>query len=790
MKKLNTWLLLSLGSSLTLLWGQSLAEWPLTSAFMGAPQGVATGVSASSFQRGNGIGSLQFGATGVSTRNWTTAPAKGPVDYVQICLTPNTDENVLITGLEFTEKRTDDGPRAYVLAYSADDFQTAVQLDSLPIPDNTSWRSYSLTGLDIRSCQGRAVCFRWYALGSESATGQWQFRNESLRLLGQVLAPCAAPAGAGAINATAAGAGSLSFSIGPAPAAQQLLIMRKGAPVTAMPCQGQAYAAHAAFGQGAALATGEYAVGLLNGGGGVATINGLEAGATYHLAVFPLNAGGCYQQNNPGRTSATLPCTAPGLTAFSLVSVANGNAGLMWTPPHCFDEVAVFASTQPISAVPSGNAVNYTASPAFGQGHPVLAPGVYPVYLGNADNAQITGLSNGTTYYARVFTRLGNEWSAGMETTFSPGIGCPELEGDPVFLNELHYDNEGDDVDEGIEIVGPAGINLASYEVALYRRVNAATCSLYRTVSLGGFIDNEGGSGFGAVWIPIPDIDNNTGAIAIYNRARKRVVQFLGYRSAMTAADGPAQGSTATLIANPSGSVQAVYETTLTPVGVSIQLTGGGNANFGSGSGMLCPSDFTWLSDLPMSLDQTNAQQLALPVSWLSFEGKLQPDGQVLLNWTTATERNNDYIAVEHSIDGRIFTEIGRRAGAGDSSAPVSYHWLHAYPKPGVNYYRLRQVDFGGAYAYQGPVAILIGEEKEGIRAFPNPCTSNLQLSWPEGSRAWSVYTAAGQQVRAGLLDGQPGAANILLEGLEPGVYWLRVEADQVVHSLRIVKVR
>jgi hypothetical protein len=757
---------------------------------MGAPQAVATGVSASSFQRGNGIGSLQFGATGVFARGWTTSLSKGPVDYVQICLTPNAGENMRITGVDFSEKRTDDGPRAYVLAYSTDGFQTAVQLDSLPIPDNTSWRSYSLTGLDIRSCHGRAVCFRWYALGSESAAGQWQIRNESLRVLGQVLAPCAAPAQGGAISATAVGAGSLSVSVGPTAAAQQLLVMRKGAPVEAIPCQGQFYPANATFGQGAALAPGEYAVGLLNGGGGNTMVEGLEAGATYHLAVFPLNGGGCYQQNNPRRSSIALPCTIPGMVTVNLVSVANGNAGLMWALPNCFDEILVFASTQPISAMPAGNGSNYTASPTFGQGHPALAPGVYPIYSGNADNAQIIGLSNGLTYYARVFTRLGNQWAAGPEITFSPGVGCPELDGDPVFLNELHYDNEGEDVDEGVEIAGPAGINLGSYEIALYRRVNAGACALYRTISLSGLIDNEGGSGFGAVWIPIPDIENNTGAIAIYNRARKRIVQFLGYRSAMTAIDGPAQGRMAALIANPAGSVEAMYETALTPVGVSIQLTGGGNTNFGGGSGTLCPADFSWLSNLPMSLDQTNAQQLALPVSWLAFEGKLQLDGQVLLNWTTATERNNDYIAIEHSSDGRIFTEVGRRVGDGDSDIPRDYAWLHAHPQPGINYYRLRQVDFGGAYAYYGPIAITVGDASAGIRAFPNPFSNYLQLSWPEGCRAWSVHAATGQTLLQGALDGQAGTTQLPLWALPPGVYWLRVEAAQTTYGLKIVKTK
>ena len=37
-----------------------------------------------------------------------------------------------------------------------------------------------------------------------------------------------------------------------------------------------------------------------------------------------------------------------------------------------------------------------------------------------------------------------------------------------VFINEIHYDNSGTDVNEFIEIAGPAGTNLAEYSIVLY----------------------------------------------------------------------------------------------------------------------------------------------------------------------------------------------------------------------------------------------------------------------------------------------------------------------------------
>ena len=38
----------------------------------------------------------------------------------------------------------------------------------------------------------------------------------------------------------------------------------------------------------------------------------------------------------------------------------------------------------------------------------------------------------------------------------------------PVFINEIHYDNDGTDVGEFIEIAGPAGTSLSGWKIVLY----------------------------------------------------------------------------------------------------------------------------------------------------------------------------------------------------------------------------------------------------------------------------------------------------------------------------------
>jgi len=72
----------------------------------------------------------------------------------------------------------------------------------------------------------------------------------------------------------------------------------------------------------------------------------------------------------------------------------------------------------------------------------------------------------------------------------------------------------------------------------------------------------------------------------------------------------------------------------------------------------------------------------------------------VLLEWTTASEENNDYFAIERSIDGVTWKVLGNVGGAGTTSATHYYSFEDTKPVSGISYYRLKQVDYNGEYTY------------------------------------------------------------------------------------------
>ncbi len=126
-----------------------------------------------------------------------------------------------------------------------------------------------------------------------------------------------------------------------------------------------------------------------------------------------------------------------------------------------------------------------------------------------------------------------------------------------------------------------------------------------------------------------------------------------------------------------------------------------------------------------MSIGQTSSP---LPIELLSFNGTAH-EKYNLLEWMTATEKNNDYFTLEQSRDGISFQSIGTVKGAGNSNVPLNYSLKHNNPLNGITYYRLTQTDFDGTSTKSSIIAI---NRKGGsciISAFPNPSTGNCDLN-------------------------------------------------------------
>ncbi|MDT8411307.1 MAG: hypothetical protein RQ875_02495 [Vicingaceae bacterium] len=93
-----------------------------------------------------------------------------------------------------------------------------------------------------------------------------------------------------------------------------------------------------------------------------------------------------------------------------------------------------------------------------------------------------------------------------------------------------------------------------------------------------------------------------------------------------------------------------------------------------------------------------------LPVTLFNFETDCE-NGFVVLNWSTASEINNDYFVIEKSTDAINFFPIATVQGNGNSNSFISYNYTDPSPNYTTTYYRLKQVDFNGAFEYFEVVA-------------------------------------------------------------------------------------
>ncbi|WP_177199953.1 T9SS type A sorting domain-containing protein [Flexibacter flexilis] len=108
-----------------------------------------------------------------------------------------------------------------------------------------------------------------------------------------------------------------------------------------------------------------------------------------------------------------------------------------------------------------------------------------------------------------------------------------------------------------------------------------------------------------------------------------------------------------------------------------------------------------------------------LPIQLLSFDAQAQNSGEVLVKWITASELNNQAFVVERAADGRNFEAIGTIQGAGNSRETRNYSFLDQKALQAGAYYRLKQIDFDGAFTYSSIVKV--SGSKATWAMYPNP---------------------------------------------------------------------
>lgn len=215
---------------------------------------------------------------------------------------------------------------------------------------------------------------------------------------------------------------------------------------------------------------------------------------------------------------------------------------------------------------------------------------------------------------------------AACRRMLSEQLESRQLLASDVFINEFHYDNSGpSDINEFVEVAGPAGTDLSGWSISAY---NGSNGTEYSSTPLTGVIDDEGNGGGALAFVyPTNGLQNGApDALALVN-PMGAVVQFISYEGVLMGVGGPADGLTSIDV--------GVFETNSTSPGESLQLTGSGSQDV----------DFTWTGPVAESPGSLNAGQTyggmgpALPDMYIS-ELLFNPPG----NAPGSQDEPNEYI--------------------------------------------------------------------------------------------------------------------------------------------------
>jgi hypothetical protein len=183
--------------------------------------------------------------------------------------------------------------------------------------------------------------------------------------------------------------------------------------------------------------------------------------------------------------------------------------------------------------------------------------------------------------------------------------------------------------------------------------------------------------------------------------------------------------------------------------------------------------------------------QSPLPVTGVNLKASLNGN-DVVLNWKTSTEYNSKQFEIERSTDAKNFKLINTKAAAGSSTSELAYSITDPNMTAKVYFYRLRLVDVDGKFTYSN-VAVVRQTDNKGIRSFPNPVASQLNIEFANAKGAYiiSMFNQAGQEVQSTKANIENSVQYITLQRnhLISGTYFVRITniATAEVHTEKII---
>ncbi len=622
-----------------------------------------------------------------------------------------------------------------------------------------------------------------------------------------------------------------------------IVVCKANSAVTSPPSDATSYTANSIYGSGSTTAPGEYVV--YSGTGTTVTVTGLLSSTTYHFAIYEMNGTGCntnYLTSSPSTiTGATSIVSSYNLYFGNLHShsdysdgdldnVCNGlnsayccydigntalNFDFMGISDHNHNEGPVMTPAKYASGLLE--AASYTAAnndfvALFGMEWGTISTGGhvglygvdqlvgwnsanYDIYCAKGDYATLFGIVNATpNAFATLChpnnTDFDNIAGTPYNSAFDNAIVGVALKNGPYNSTNTTYTD-------------PAAGNNANY----YKTLLSKGYKLGPTVDL----DNHnsatmGKSSEGRTVVLATTLSKASLVDAMLNM-RFYATEDFNLNVSFTVNTNYPMGSVVTqttapvfdvTISDPDGeqtnTIRIWYG--IPGSGVApVVLTTASNSNtlnyvhsFLSGTYyyfteiIQADGNISWTSPI-----WYNKLTSPLPIELLSFTGRATSKGN-LLEWSTATELNNNYFTLERSRNGTHFEEIARVAGAGTSLSQLDYNYTDITAVVGINYYRLKQTDYDGSFSFSRIISIRTEKQGGTFSIYPNPSTGIFYITF-ENENDPVIITVFDSEGRAIAVDQKWVSETLQVQFPEAaaGIYTMRLVTGNEVYARKLV---
>jgi len=196
-------------------------------------------------------------------------------------------------------------------------------------------------------------------------------------------------------------------------------------------------------------------------------------------------------------------------------------------------------------------------------------------------------------------------------------------------------------------------------------------------------------------------------------------------------------------------------------------------------------------------------QQAPLPVKLIAFDAK-RTGTNATITWATASEVSNSGFEVQVSTDGSTYRTIAFVASQSiNSTVNLKYTFLDEEKgKTGNRYYRLRQVDVDGTFAYS-PVRVVafsasdVAAQATTLAAYPNPFSQSdlpsvIVQTAAAGDARLQVLDLLGREIASQSFTAVSGSQNVAVPqaaNLSAGTYMAKITLSTgEVKTVRIQK--